>query len=551
MAHKKNIFLLCQLLKTVGFFLIASREENRLMIKKSRAGAWPLLASALVWVLFLGCFSNGSCGSPQRIVVLPFQIPGDKSATDLKAFADHSYKSVRAAVSSLKGDLTLESEQTTEKLLSGKDGAVTEEDARRVALENGADLVIYGFISGAPDSGYQFKAVMWDLRNNRATVSTDLKVPNIHGLPGVLQLFINSVGRRLHGSTSLPLYRTDSRPSPNTPQSGRLSALVDLPRSATPWRSPEIAGTLSGLDVGDIDGDKKNETVLVGDQGIYISRFEDGGLRSLTQFSQSPVVYLSVEAEDLDRDGVAELVVCHLTPQGLGSSIIRYVNRNFQVVAEFPNVILRTVIEPSLGSDPVLVGQEMDAEDCFSGRMILYEVSGNNITPKGKLMLPQGTLLLSYTSGYMGKAKEFLRIILTQDQRLSVFDEKNEIKFRISDRIFGLERYLSVRTKGSSTKAFNLPGKIAITDTNLDGESELLVIKARDSKSEIQAFGWDGFELIKRWNTVETDGMISDFKIKDLKNEGVRSLVLLLVQASPILGFVGPHSIIFAYDLVP
>ncbi len=305
------------------------------------------------------------------------------------------------------------------------------------------------------------------------------------------------------------------------------------------------------MDVGDIDGDKKNETVLVGDQGIYISRFEGGGLRSLTQFSQSPVVYLSVEAEDLDRDGVAELVVCYLTPQGLESSIIRYVNRNFQVVAQFPNVILRTVIEPSLGNDPVLVGQEMDAEDCFSGRMILYEVSGNNITPKGKLMLPRGTLLLSYTSGYMGKAKEFLRIILTQDQRLSVFDEKNAIKSRISDRIFGLERYFSVPTKGSSTKSLNLPGKIAITDTNLDGESELLVVKARNSKSEIQAFGWDGSQLIKRWNTVETDGIISDFKIKDLKNEGVRSLVLLLVKASPILGFVGPHSIIFAYDLVP
>jgi hypothetical protein len=551
MGHKKNIFLLCQLLKTVGFFLMASQEEKRLMIQKSRAGAWPLLASALVWVLIVGCFSNGYCGSPKRIVVLPFQIPRETSATDLKAFADHSYKSVRSAVSSLKGELILESEQATEELLSGKDGTETEKEARKAASENGADLVIYGFLSGDPNSGYQFKAVMWDLRNDRAMVSTDLKVPNIHGLPGVLQLFINGVGRRLHGSTSLPLYRTDARPSPNTPQSGRISALVDLPRNSSPWRSPEIAGTLTGLDVGDIDGDKKNETVLVGDQGIYISRFESGGLRSLTQFSQSPVVYLSVEAEDLDRDGVAELVVCHLTPQGLGSSIIRYVNRNFQVVAQFPNVILRTVIEPSLGSDPVLVGQEIDSEDCFSGRMILYEVSGNNITPKGKLMLPRGTLLLSYTSGYMGKTKEFLRIILTQDQRLNVFDEKNELKFRVSDRIFGLERFLSVRTKGNSTKALNLPGKIAITDTNLDGESELLVIKARNSQSEIQAFGWDGSQLTKRWNTVETDGIISDFKIKDLKNEGVRSLVLLLVRASPILGFAGPHSIIFAYDLVP
>ena len=109
--------------------------------------------------------------------------------------------------------------------------------------------------------------------------------------------------------------------------------------------------------MGDLDGDKKNETVLLEQRGITISRFEGGSLTTLTQFSQPPAAYLSAEVEDLDGDGVAELLLCYQTPSGIESSVVRYINRNFKVIAKFPNMILRTVRESGEDNKRILVGQ--------------------------------------------------------------------------------------------------------------------------------------------------------------------------------------------------
>src|SRR5208283_1277383 len=104
-------------------------------------------------------------------------------------------------------------------------------------------------------------------------------------------LFIGSIGKRLHGAPLLPLYRAEQ---PDRPQ-----PLVALPRSVGSWRSPEINAELWAVDVGDLDGDGRNEVVFLEETGLTISRFEEGSLKTLTQFSQTPVRYISAEVADL------------------------------------------------------------------------------------------------------------------------------------------------------------------------------------------------------------------------------------------------------------
>ena len=163
---------------------------------------------------------------------------------------------------------------------------------------------------------------MWDMRTGRVVVSIDMKVANIHALPGVLQLFANSINTRLHGSQRMPFYKSESAGStPISTGRDRLPRLADLPQNTAPWRSPDIGGALWALDIGDLDGDKKNETVLLEQGGITISRFEGGSLVPLTQFSQPPAAYISAEAEDLDGDGVDELLLCYQTPSGIESAV--------------------------------------------------------------------------------------------------------------------------------------------------------------------------------------------------------------------------------------
>ena len=260
-------------------------------------------------------------------------------------------------------------------------------------------------------------------------------------------------------------------------------------------------------------------------------------------------MYLSAEVEDLDGDGQSELIICYQTPKGLESEIFRYDAGSLRSLGKHANIILRAIPDPFRDNKLILVGQRTDLSDMFSGKMIRFRVDRKQIAPVGELDLPPGTLLLSYTSGKMGRDAQSLRIILNQDQRLMVFDLDNRLLYSNMERLFGLSR--SVRlSNNDSPKTVVFPGRLLLVDTDGDGENELLTIKQTGQGSYIQDFIWDGINLVAKWNSVESQGIITDFRVRDFKNDGTKSLVLLLVKHNPLLAFFGgPRSVVFAYDL--
>lgn len=484
-------------------------------------------------------FANPS----SKVLILPFLVDSSDQKKDLEDFADHVRDRLKASVGMLGDHSSIEGDAAV------REAPATDKAAVELARRSGADLVIFGSLS-TENNRYRMRGVMWDVREGRVSVSTDLRVANIHGLPGVLQIFVSNINRRIHGGPRLPLYKAGPPAATGTSDPRRVHSLASLPRDDRPWRSPEIPTVLTALDIGDLDGDGKNETVFLDDHGVTISRFEDGGLRTLAQFSQPPATYLSAEVEDLDGDGIAELLLCYQTPEGLESAIVRYVHRNLKVAGKYPDTILRTVPDPSNEKKRILIGQKMDRENVFDGEMVRFRVNGAEIEPVGKISLPPGALLLSYVSGRLGKDSSFFRIILNQDQRLMVFDRQNRLLHTVSDRIYGIGR--SVRIRGPhGTRKIRIPGRLLITDTIGDGENELLVTKQTRGTSVIQSLVWDGNQLKVKWKTVQSPGVVSDFRIRDFKNGGTRSLVLLLIKSNPFLALTGgAHSVVFAYDLL-
>jgi len=484
-----------------------------------------------------------------KILVLPFHVTSAGEEKELATFGHHVQERIRSAITQLGEHYVLVTEQATVRFLKGRAAPTSDDEAHLLGTQSGSDLVVFGFISG-DKSFYQMRGVMLDLRTGRVSVTTDLKVRNIHGLPGVLQVFINTMCKRLHGSPLLPLYKTEPAAPTGQPRPDRLPSLVALPKTTGPWRSPEIHGTLSGLDIGDLDGDGKNETLFLEQGGITISRYEGGSLRPLSQFSQSPAAYVSAQVEDLDGDGVAELLLCYETPSAIESAVVTYRDRNLKVLAKLPNMILRAVADPSDPGRRVLLGQSTEERDFFSGRMVRFRLENGKPERDGELMLPPGTFLLSYASGHLGRKKEFYQVILNQDQRLMVFDRDNRLIQTVDDRIYGLDRRLRVPV-GNKYVEIVYPGPLLIADTDANGESELLVVKQSSDGGEIQALAWDGAHLSKKWNSVPMRGIISDFSLRDFKNQGTPALVLILVKPNPFLTLSGPRSVIFAFDVLP
>jgi hypothetical protein len=484
-----------------------------------------------------------------KVLILPFHVGTAYQQDDLQDFADHVRDRLRSAIGMLGDQVLVEGDAAARDMLADRKAPATDKDAVDLARQCSADLVIFGSLS-EEENQYRMRGVMWDLRKGRVTVSTDLKVANIHGLPGILQIFITNINRRIHGGPRLPLYKAGPPAVTGSPQSRRLHSLASLPRDDRPWRSPEIPTVLTALDIGDIDGDGRNETVFLDDHGVTISRFEDGSLRTLAQFSQPPSTYLSAEVEDVDGDGIAELLVCYQTPKGLESAIVRYVHRNLKVSNKFPDTILRTVPDPIDEGKRILIGQKTDRENFFDGEMVRFQVDGDEVRPVGRIMLPPGTLLLSYVAGRLGRDSAFLRIILNQDQRLMVFDRQNRLLNTVADRIYGINRSIRLRN-ARGTRKITIPGRLLISDTLGDGENELLVTKQSRGGSVIQALVWDGNQLNVKWKTVQSAGVVSDFRIRDFKNGGTRSLVLLLIKSNPFLALTrSAYSVVFAYDLL-
>jgi hypothetical protein len=484
------------------------------------------------------------------MLILPFEVRGDDQQGELQDFRNYVGKRIRYALDELGKGVSTLSEAATVKLLEGRAVPQTSDEAVAMASASGSDLVVYGVLSHE-DSRYRILGVMWDLRSSRVSVSTDLTVANIHGLPGALEIFVNNIVRRVHGSPRLPFYRSGPPATAEDPEPRDMRALVSLPRETGSWRSPEIQTVLRAVDIGDVDGDGKNETVFVDELGVTISRFEEGGLVTLAQFSEPPAAYVSAEVEDINADGFAELILCYRMPDRIESAIVSYANRNLRVVARFPNLIMGTIPDPSDEKRRILLGQRTDRENIFDGEMVRFDCQKTQVKPAGKLMLPAGTLLLSYASGRFGKNSSRVQVILSQEQRLAVFDMENRPLQTLVDRIYGLDRSMRIPLKGG-LRDIVVPGRLLIADTAADGESELLVIKQSGASSVIQGLVWDGDQLKSKWKTIDNPGIISDFRLRDFKNRGTRSLVLLLVRSNPFSIFTGgPRTIIYAYDLSP
>lgn len=521
------------------------------MILGSRAQGFSLsgLVIVLTVVALWGVADSACAEEPGKVLILPFQISPGKHEEDLRAFAEHVNKRLRSAVEQLKDKYTVQSRQVVDEALQGKPWPDDDNEARKLAQQAGADYVLYGDLSENQGT-YRMRAVMWDLQTSRQAVGTELKVTNIHGLPAVLELFVAAVGKRLYGGALPTFYRSEPLSTASTEPQHRFPFRHDPPPSSGPWRSPTISAELWGIAVGNLLGDGKNVIVLLDDAGLSINRFEDGELKLLTQFSRAPARFLSAEVADLDGDGVDELILCTLTPKGVGTTIISYQGREFKVLQSLPNLIVRTISNPDDGKRNLIVGQRTNSADMFSGEMVRFAVKEGKLVPDGTVMLPPGTLLLSYVDGHVGKNKDFLRIILNQDQRLMVFDRDNQLLYEDTDRMYGLEHStLGPLTSGGKPSFY--PGKLVITDTSGAGQNELLVVKQSRGTSAIHALTWDGTQLREKWKTISSRGVISDFTIQDFKNAGVRSLALLLVEPSPFPALTRSRSVVFGYDLVP
>ncbi len=311
---------------------------------------------------------------------------------------------------------------------------------------------------------------------------------------------------------------------------------------------------IKGIDIGDVDGDKKNELVAIDNHSIYVFKY-DGEKLNLFQHIDAGYYhnFLSLDVADVNRNGHAEIIITSVVEDDLRSFILEYEEGRFRKITEKAGWYFRVLEHPKEG--PILMGQRMGSEGLFVGPIYRFVWKKNDYERGPAMPFPAETTLFGLTvANIRGEGKPEI-LSFDESGRLNIFSEggKPMPLWASSTRYGGTMNYYDTRKKKDTTFRGNdsppwrvyIPGRILVKDLDRDGVAQVIVNKNEfasgtlfdklraPEKGEIYSLTWDGGEFTTNWKTREIKGYIADYQIKDVENNGEEELVVAVVNPSP------------------
>jgi len=79
------------------------------------------------------------------------------------------------------------------------------------------------------------------------------------------------------------------------------------------WKSPQFDSSIKHIDIADIDGDKKNEIIILDSHNLFIYRLRNQKLELIKEFKGNvSVKNYSISTDDINNNGVSEIYVTRI-----------------------------------------------------------------------------------------------------------------------------------------------------------------------------------------------------------------------------------------------
>lgn len=337
-------------------------------------------------------------------------------------------------------------------------------------------------------------------------------------------------------------------------------------------RSNSLKIAAHGMIVDDVDGDGKNEVLLLSEHELGAYSFDGTRLTPLGTYEAAlRFSLISVRAADLNRDGVMEIVVCAVdSEQAPYSFILNFQNGKFTVQEEKIPYLLNVVKFPP-DYMPVVIGQRLSKGNNMWREPVYEMVKTGGGWEKGrKVDLPTGANLFNFVWLPASSTEDPKLIVLEADsEHLRVYSQKYarlaETDEGYSGASIGLEQDQSLRNMGKDTllisSKYFVPLPMIPTDFDNDGRYELLVNKPVSvaaqffdryrffPQGEIHSLYWDGVGLGLQWKTRRIKGSVVAFDVKDVNNDGIRDLVVCINTHPGNTGMGDRKTMLLAFPL--
>jgi TolB-like protein len=486
-------------------------------------------------------------GKVYKVAILPFQI---HSQENLDYLREGIYDMLSSRIAAEGKIIVVERTAVEKAFYEERPTRLDETVAKKVGMRVGADYIVLGSLTKIGDY-ISLDARLISITEDKPPLGAFTQHKGIEEMMVKIGEFAQDIGYKITGRRATASRPADSRhPYLVTPKKeiGRID-----PAGLGFRKSQTFPLEIKGLDIGDVDGDKKNELVMMDRHTLYIFNYDGEKLKLILKVEQgNEHNFLTLDVADVNRNGVAEIIVTSVVLDELRSFILEYEGGKFRKIAEKENWYFRVLDHPKEG--PLLMGQRMSSEGLVSGPIYRFVWKKTSFERGPKMDLPKEAKIFGLTVADIRSQGTSDCVILEDSERLNIISADGKFSWRSKVLYGGTNNFYDTKKKRDPGWAYKeqgpdwrvyIPGRIIAKDLDGDGLKEVIINtnhrssrlsdRGRNYESgEIYSLVWQDGDLDTQWKTREINGYISDFQLRDVDNDGDEELVVAVVDLGSI-----------------
>ena len=473
-----------------------------------------------------------------KVAILPFLIHSQENLDYLR----EGIYDILASRITVEGRITVVDRTTVERALyEERPMRLDEASAEKIGMRVGADYIVLGSITKVGDY-ISLDARLISITEDKPPLGVFAQTKGIDDVMMKIGDFSQDIGNKILGRRAVAGRAGEPGRSPQIQRDRTRLDTEGLKKSQT------FSFEIKGIDIGDVNGDKKNELVVMDHHDLYIFKY-DGEKLNLLQKIEAGYQYdfLTLDVADVNRNGYAEIIVSAVVEDDVRSFILEYEEGKFRKITEKSGWFFRVLEHPKEG--PVLMGQQMGSEGLAVGPIYKMVWKKKSFEKGPKMPFPKETQIYSLAmADVRGKGKPEL-IRFDRLEYLNILSDDGKDSWGGKDRFGGTNNFYETRKKREEGyrhfeappwRVF-IPGRIVVRDLDGDGTPEIIVnknefttgtilekVKAYE-KGEVYNLVWGENKLVTNWKTREITGYITDYQVKDIENKGEEELVVGVV----------------------
>lgn len=309
------------------------------------------------------------------------------------------------------------------------------------------------------------------------------------------------------------------------------------------FRSRAIPVQTMDINAGDLDGDGKEEIVLLTTNSLMLYRQDESQFRMLATINlPNHIRYHSVTLGDLNKNGLQEIYISGSNGDLADTTAMEWNGKKMTTLFEHARWYLVTMVSPN--EPAMLIGQHSLADTLGGGDIFQMSLSAQNTLSEGqRLNIPKGLTVFDFVLADLDGSGSKVVIAINSSNRLQLYDTAGAVRWTSPD-LFGASNNFFGTLTSANNAALNeretvwLRTRIVIADLDGDRINDILVGRNRVETvrfmpnlryfdgSSLAAFKWDRFNLVRLWETKKIPGYIANYQaLKATPGSGEYSVV--------------------------